>query len=116
MKDGAASDTFGDTQSPVIRTEEQLSTQLASEGFDPRAACASVLEATLLGQSAGLACIGLPMPGSAVVHWAIAGCLVVSSRLGLMPERRQNGATHGAKSSHLEPGPARSARIPGLWP
>jgi hypothetical protein len=35
MKDGAASDTFGDTQSPVIRTEEQLSTQLASKGGSP---------------------------------------------------------------------------------
>jgi len=35
MKDGAASDTFGDTQSPVIRIEEQLSTQLASKGVSP---------------------------------------------------------------------------------
>lgn len=35
MKDGAASDMFGDTQSPVIRTEEQLSTHLASKGVSP---------------------------------------------------------------------------------
>ena len=28
-------DMFSDTQSPVIRTEKQLSTQLVSKGFDP---------------------------------------------------------------------------------
>ena len=35
MKDGAASDMSGNMQSPVIRTEEQFSTQLASKGSPP---------------------------------------------------------------------------------
>ena len=43
MKDGAASDMFGDMQSPVIRTEEQLSTQLASKGFALCCLCLSVV-------------------------------------------------------------------------
>ena len=43
MKDGAASDTFGDTQSPAIHTEEQLSTQLASQGFTLSCLCFSVI-------------------------------------------------------------------------
>ena len=35
MKDGAAFDMFGDMQSPVSHTKEQLSTQLASQGDFP---------------------------------------------------------------------------------
>lgn len=43
MKDGAASDMFGDMQSPAIHTEEQLSTQLVGQGFTLSRLCLSVM-------------------------------------------------------------------------
>ena len=46
-KDGAASDTTGDMQSPVIRNEDQLSTQLASKGFALCCLCLSVVNDVL---------------------------------------------------------------------
>lgn len=50
-KDGAASDMTGDMQSPVIRKEEQLSTQLASKGFALCCLCLSVVNHVLEPQS-----------------------------------------------------------------
>jgi len=41
-KDGAAFDMFGDMQSPVNHTEEQFSTQLASQGSTLGCLCISV--------------------------------------------------------------------------